>query len=110
MPGRRLVTANNSFRRNTRSERESAHPGEEALRYRPTLGEAHLALGLFSYVAERDYGGGIGAIYDCLDCFANNVEVLLYTARIYRRQGRWREAIAGFEQVRSLNLWCSLRN
>ncbi len=76
---------------------------EEALRLSPTLGEAHLALGLFSYVAERDYGAALEQFTIALTALPNNVEVLLYTARIYRRQGRWREAIAGFEQVRSLN-------
>jgi TolB-like protein/Tfp pilus assembly protein PilF len=76
---------------------------EEALRLSPTLGEAHLALGLFFYVAERDYNAALEQFMIALTALPNNIEVLLYTARIYRRQGRWREAIAGFEQVRSLN-------
>ena len=76
---------------------------DEALRLSPTLGEAHLALGLFFYVAERDYSAALEQFTIALTALPNNVEVLLYTARIYRRQGRWREAIAGFEQVRSLN-------
>jgi len=76
---------------------------EEALRLSPTLGEAHLALGLFFYVTDRDYNAALEQFTIALTALPNNIEVLLYTARIYRRQGRWREAIAGFEQVRSLN-------
>ena len=38
-----------------------------------------------------------------LTALPNNVEVLDYIARIYRQQGRWRAAIGGFEQARSLN-------
>jgi TolB-like protein/Tfp pilus assembly protein PilF len=76
---------------------------DEAIRLSPTLGEAHMALGLFFYVAERDYGAALEQFTIALTALPNNVEVLRDTARIYRRQGRWREAIAGFEQVRSLN-------
>ncbi len=76
---------------------------EEALRLSPALGEAHLALGLFFYVAERDYRAALEQFTIALTALPNNIEVLLYTARIYRRQGRWREGIAGLEQVRSLN-------
>jgi len=74
---------------------------EEALRLSPTLGEAHLALGLFFYLTEKDYA--LEQFTIALTALPNNVEVLLYTAKTYRQQGRWREAIAGFEHVRSLN-------
>jgi TolB-like protein/Tfp pilus assembly protein PilF len=76
---------------------------EEALRLSPALGEAHLALGLFFYLTERNYTAALEQFTVALTALPNNVEVLTNTARIYRRQGRWREAIAGFEQARSLN-------
>jgi serine/threonine protein kinase/thioredoxin-like negative regulator of GroEL len=76
---------------------------EEALRLSPALGEAHLALGLFFYLTERDYTAALEQFTIALTALPNNVEVLDYIARIYRHQGRWRAAIGGFEQARSLN-------
>ena len=76
---------------------------DEALRLAPTLGEAHLALGLFFYLGENNYAAALEQFTIALTALPNNVEVLNYIARIYRRQGRWREAIAGFEHSRSLN-------
>src|SRR5437870_6262304 len=76
---------------------------EEALRLSPALGEAHLALGLFFYLTERNYTAALEQFTIALTALPNNVEVLNYIARIYRQQGRWRAAIGGFEQARSLN-------
>ena len=76
---------------------------EEALRLSPALGEAHLALGLFFYLTERNYTAALEQFTIALTASPNNVEVLDYIARIYRQQGRWRAAIGGFEQARSLN-------
>ncbi len=76
---------------------------EQALRLSPTLGEAHLALGLCFFWAERDYAAALQQFTIALRALPNNAEVLEFTAAIYRRQGRWREAIAGFEQARSLD-------
>ena len=76
---------------------------EEALRLSPALGEAHLALGVYFDLVEKDYPAALDQFAIALTALPNNVEVLQHRARIYRRQGRWREAIAGFEQARSLN-------
>ena len=76
---------------------------DEALRLSPALGEGHLALGIFFYLTEGDYNTALEQFTIALTALPNNVEVLQQTARIYRRQGRWREAIAGFEHARSLN-------
>ena len=76
---------------------------EEALRLSPALGDAHLALGLFFYLTERNYTAALEQFTIALTALPNNVEVLNYIARIYRQQGRWRAAIGGFEQARSLN-------
>jgi len=76
---------------------------EEALRLSPALGEAHLALGVYFYLVEVNYSAALDQFTVALNVLPNNVEVLQYRAKIYRRQGRWREAIAGFEQARSLN-------
>jgi TolB-like protein/Tfp pilus assembly protein PilF len=76
---------------------------EEALRLSPALGEAHLALGVYFDLVELDYSAALDQFAIALTALPNNVEVLQSRAKIYRRQGRWREAIAGFEQARSLN-------
>lgn len=76
---------------------------EEALRLSPALGEAHLALGVYFDLVEVNYSAALNQFAIALTALPNNVEVLQYTAKIYRRHGRWREAIAGFEQARSLN-------
>jgi tetratricopeptide (TPR) repeat protein len=76
---------------------------EEALRLSPSLGEAHLALGLYFDLTELNYSAALEQFTIALTALPNNVEVLDRMARIYRRQGRWREAIAGFEHAQSLN-------
>ena len=74
-----------------------------ALRLSPTLGEAHLALGLCFYLTEEDFAAALEEFTIALTALPNNVEVLQGMARIYRKQGRWREAIAGFTQIGRLN-------
>ena len=76
---------------------------EEALRLSPALGEAHLALGLYFDLIELDYSAALEQFTIALTALPNNVEVLISIARIYRRHGRWREAIAGFVHARSLD-------
>ena len=76
---------------------------EEALRLSPTLGEAHLALGIYFDLTELDYSAASRAVHDRFDCVAQQRRGPYSTARIYRRQGRWREAIAGFVHARSLD-------
>ena len=76
---------------------------EEALRLSPALGEAHLALGLYFDLTELDYAAALEQFTIALTALPNNVEALISVARIYRRHGRWREAIAGFAHARSLD-------
>ena len=76
---------------------------DEALRLSPALGEGHLALGLYFYLTEGNFNAALEEFSTALTFLPNNVEALMHIARIYRRQGRWREAIAGFEHARSLD-------
>ena len=76
---------------------------KEALRLSPALGEAHLALGLYFDLVELDYAAALEQFTIALTALPNNVEALISVARIYRRHGRWREAIAGFAHARSLD-------
>jgi TolB-like protein/Tfp pilus assembly protein PilF len=76
---------------------------EEALRLSPTLGEAHMALGLCLYWGEKKYDAALKEFEVATATSPNNAEIHNYVGGIYRRQGRWRESIASFERALSLD-------
>ena len=76
---------------------------EEALRLSPTLGEAHMALGLCLYWGEKQYDAALKEFEIAAATSPNNAEIYSYIGGIYRRQGRWRESIASFERALSLD-------
>jgi TolB-like protein/Flp pilus assembly protein TadD len=76
---------------------------EEALRLAPALGEAHLALGFCFYLAEKDYAAALKEFSIVTASSPNNTEVRGHAGAIYRRQGRWREALATLERARDLD-------
>jgi TolB-like protein/DNA-binding winged helix-turn-helix (wHTH) protein/Flp pilus assembly protein TadD len=76
---------------------------EEALRLSPALSEAHMALGLCLYWAEKNYDAALKEFEIAAVTSPNNAEIYTYIGGIYRRQGRWRESIASFERALSLD-------
>jgi len=76
---------------------------EEALRLSPSLGEAHMALGLCLYFGEKKYDAALKEFEGAAATSPNNAEIYGYVAGIYRRQGRWRESVASFERAMSLD-------
>ena len=76
---------------------------EEALRLSPTLGEAHMALGLCLYWGEKNYDAALKEFEVAAATSPNNAEIYSYVAGIYRRQGLWRESVASFERAMSLD-------
>lgn len=76
---------------------------EEALRIAPALSEAHMALGLCLYWAEKKYDAALREFEVAEKTSPNNAEIHSYIAGIYRRQGRWRESITRFERACSLD-------
>ena len=76
---------------------------EEALRLSPTLGEAHMALGLCLYWGEKNYDAALKEFEVAAATSPNNAEIYNYVGGIYRRQGRWRESVASFERALSLD-------
>ncbi len=76
---------------------------EEALRLSPTLGEAHMALGLCLYWGENNYDAALKEFEVAAATSPNNAKIYSYVAGIYRRQGRWRESVASFERAMSLD-------
>ncbi len=76
---------------------------EEALRLSPTLGEAHMALGLCLYWGEKNYNAALKEFEVAAATSPNNAEIYNYVGGIYRRQARWRDSIASFERALSLD-------
>jgi TolB-like protein/DNA-binding winged helix-turn-helix (wHTH) protein/Tfp pilus assembly protein PilF len=76
---------------------------EEALRLSPTLGQAHMALGLCLYWGEKKYDAALKEFEVAAAASPNNAEIYIYVGGIYRRQGRWRESVASFERALSLD-------
>lgn len=76
---------------------------EEALRLSPTLGEAHMALGLCLYWGEKKHDAALKEFEVAAATSPNNAEIYNYVGGIYRRQGRWREAVASSERALSLD-------
>ncbi len=76
---------------------------DEALRLAPNLGEAHLALGLCFYRIDRDYTAALKELAVAGAASPNDSEILDASGLVYRRQGRWREALAAFARAKELD-------
>ena len=76
---------------------------EEALRLAPTLGQAHLALGLCFYRAEGNFAAALNEFFIASTALPNDPEILKFAAWIYRRQGRWHEAIASYKRAQEID-------
>ena len=75
----------------------------EALRLAPELGEAHLAQGIWYLRAENNYDEALKELAIAAQNLPNNAELVGHLAVIYRRQGRWREALVKFQRVTELD-------
>lgn len=73
---------------------------EEALLRAPQMGEAHLALGFCYYRIDRNYPAALKELDLASASLPNNADILDATGLIYRRQGRWRDALAAFARAR----------
>jgi len=62
-----------------------------------------MALGLCLYWGEENYDAALKQFEAAAATSPNNADVYSYLAGIYRRQGRWREAVTGFERARFLD-------
>ena len=87
-----------------RERKEKARAqAEEALRLSPTLGEAHMALGLSLYWGEKKFDAALKEFEVAAVSSPNNAEIYSYVGGIYRRQGRWRDGVASFDRAQSLD-------
>ncbi|MBA3961785.1 MAG: protein kinase [Chthoniobacterales bacterium] len=76
---------------------------EEALRLAPTLGEAHMAMGLCLFWGEKKYDAALKEFKLSVASSPNNAVTYVYMAGIYRRQGRWRDSVASFDRALALD-------
>jgi TolB-like protein len=72
---------------------------DRALAVQPDLGEAHYALALFHYYGHRDYASALQELDRAQQSLPNSAYVAVASAAIARRQGRWNEAIVGFQRA-----------
>ncbi len=75
----------------------------EALRLAPKLGEAHLARALCFYRIDLDYEAALKELSVASASLPNNAEILDFSGYIYRREGRWREALTAFARAREID-------
>jgi serine/threonine-protein kinase len=59
------------------------------VRLQPNLGEGHLALGLYFYWAEEDYGKALDEFGVAAAALPNDSDIGYFAAAIRRRQGQW---------------------
>jgi TolB-like protein/Tfp pilus assembly protein PilF len=87
-----------------RSSRTKARvAAEESLRLSPSLGEAHMAIGLCLYFADKDYAAALTEFSIAATTSPNEPDILRYIGWIYRRQGRWRESLAAYDRAQELD-------
>lgn len=72
---------------------------QTALRLDPELPEAHIAMGRYLYHGTRDYTAAIQALERARALAPGDAQVPFWLGAIYRRQGRWEESAASFEQA-----------
>jgi tetratricopeptide (TPR) repeat protein len=85
------------------SQGERARRGAEmAMRLRPDLPEAHLAVGYYLYHVHSDYRGALEAFETALRELPNDADAHEALADAYRRLGRWDDALS--ELLRAMDL------
>jgi TolB-like protein/DNA-binding winged helix-turn-helix (wHTH) protein/Flp pilus assembly protein TadD len=92
-----------SYNQHREQKAKARAQAEEALRLSPTLGEGHMALGLCLYWGEKNYDAALKEFELAAQISPSNAKIYDYVGGIYRRQGRWREAVASYERALSLD-------
>ena len=84
-------------------KQQATAEANEALRLQPNLGEGHYALGLSFYWLESDYARALQSLDRAAQLLPNDSEIGLIRAAIARRQGRWQQALATFQQTEAID-------
>jgi serine/threonine protein kinase/tetratricopeptide (TPR) repeat protein len=92
------------FQGRSQERKNKAHAlAVEALRIAPDLPEAHIALGEWFRLTERNYDADLKELLIAAQTIPNDPELLDTMGALYRRQGRWREALASFRRAQELD-------
>lgn len=83
--------------------RKAKTASREAMRLQPGLPESHLASGYVAYYGDRDYARALREFEIARSGLPNDPSVFLAIASIERRQGKWNNALAGYEKAASLS-------
>src|SRR5206468_1770759 len=84
-------------------KQKAREEAEAAVRLAPTLAEGHLALGYHYFSSARNYDAALEELSTAEKSSPNNPDVWRWRAIIYRRQGRWRQAVANFQRAENLD-------
>src|SRR5205807_2959608 len=76
---------------------------EKALRLRPDLAEAHIALGRLFYLVDENNEHALTELEIAARILPNDSEVHQRIGALRRRQGRWSEAISEIRQAQALD-------
>ena len=75
----------------------------EALRLQPSLGEGHLALGLYHYYMESDYDAALRELALAAEALPNDGDVGLYSAAVLRRRGDLAQALSAYKRAEQID-------
>ena len=76
---------------------------EESLRLKPELGEGHMALGLYFDRIDLNYEAAAKEYEIARSSMPNDSVLIRRIGLMHRRQGHWREGLAGIERAASLD-------
>jgi TolB-like protein/Flp pilus assembly protein TadD len=76
---------------------------DRAITLAPNSPEVHFALGLFFYVAHRQYEMALAEFNRTLELQPNNALARQYSAWVYRRRGEWERSLADSQRAEELD-------
>lgn len=82
---------------------EAKKTAKQALNLKPELPESHLAMGYVYYYSGRDYTKALTEFQQVRQTAPNNTEAIGAIAFIQRRQGQWKDALAGLHKAETLD-------
>jgi serine/threonine-protein kinase len=81
----------NGDRSATRLQKAKA-AADKALELDPSLGAAHLAMGVYYYHGFLDYDNALAHLSEAAKARPNDFETVFFKAAVQRRQGKWKDA------------------
>jgi len=76
---------------------------DQALRLDPRLPDVHTALGHYYYACCNDYRRALSHLERSYAARPGDAQVVMFIGNVYKRQGRWDDALRFYEQAASLD-------